>query len=138
MANYLYKSEISIPSSKFSVNSIEPLLNNIRNEIGLRDETYYNILVAVTEAVNNANIHGNKLDQNKSIEIEVEATSDTINISVADQGDGFDIDKLDDPRTPENLLKPSGRGVFIIKTLANESSFVHDEYGMVVNMIFNY
>ncbi len=138
MAKYLYKSQINIPSSKSSVNSIEPMLNNIRKEIALRDETYYNILVAVTEAVNNANIHGNKLDQNKSIEIEIEATSNTINISVADQGDGFCIDKLDDPRTPENLLKPSGRGVFIIRTLANESSFVHDGNGMVVKMVFNY
>ncbi len=138
MANKLYKFQTGIRSSKASITSIEPMLNNIRNEIGLPDETYYNILVAITEAVNNAINHGNKLDENKTVEIKIEATVNTIDISVKDQGEGFEIDKLDDPRTPENLLKSSGRGVFIIKTLANDSSFVHDGKGMNVCMQFSY
>lgn len=84
---------------------------------------YGNIELAVAEAVNNAIIHGNRFDPNKSVLLAYTMTDNAIRFEVEDEGRGFDYNNLPDPLLPENLEKLEGRGVYLIKRLANRVSF---------------
>jgi serine/threonine-protein kinase RsbW len=90
--------------------------------------------VAVTEAVNNAIIHGNKCNPDKKVKVYYEVDGDRIMFSVADEGTGFDYYNLPDPTAPENIEKPSGRGVFLMKHLADQVIFADN--GKTVEMYF--
>src|SRR3990170_2645295 len=114
-----FKIEKEIKSEKNAIKSIEPLLYEIKNKFNIEDKLFYNIVIAVTEAINNAVFHGNSNKPGKKVLISITSSQRNIDISIADQGDGFDPEKLGDPREPDNLLKSSGRGVFLIKQLAN-------------------
>jgi serine/threonine-protein kinase RsbW len=92
------------------------------------------MLVAVTEAVNNAMQHGNKYDPDKKVNIAYEVDSEQIAFTISDEGHGFDYLNLPDPTDPENLEKPTGRGVFLMKHLADQIIF--SENGRVVELYF--
>jgi len=116
---------------------LEGLFQQIQNSFPLSHEKFHNILVATTEAVINAIQHGNKFDLNKKVLLSVEAFDKKIIIVVQDEGKGFDPSSIEDPRTPENLLKERGRGIFIIRQLANSVSIRSGENGTVIEMRFN-
>ena len=99
-------------------------------------DKYYNILIAVTEAFNNAIIHGNKCNNDKKVGFDIIADEESIQIVIKDEGKGFNPDNLADPREPENLMKDSGRGVFLIKELSDECDFMHTSTGTSVKMVF--
>ncbi len=101
----------------------------MRDRLSIPEEKFYNIVIAVSEAVNNAITHGNKGDASKKIELEVEAEGSELKIAVTDEGKGFDPDALEDPRLPENLLKANGRGVFLMKELSDKAEFKNSEKG---------
>ena len=130
------KVHIELTSEKTSIKAVEPLLADFKQLASIDDEKYYNILIAVTEAVNNAIYHGNDCDVNKKVSIYAEYKSDELIISVTDQGGGFDPQDVADPRDPENLLKDSGRGVFLIKELSSDYRFIPIPGGMMVTMKF--
>jgi len=136
MGTYEIKISEEYESTKKSLQNIEPLLNKIKEQIPIHLEKYYKILIAVSEAVNNAIIHGNKLDRNKKVKIDIKANKEKIEILVEDEGTGFDVDSLADPRTPENIMKESGRGVLLIKELSDISKFNKMENGYSVFMVF--
>jgi serine/threonine-protein kinase RsbW len=92
-------------------------------------------MVAVTESVNNAIIHGNKEDSNKNVSLTLILGDSTIKCVVEDEGDGFDYDSLPDPTAPENLFKMGGRGVFLIKNLSDDVKF--ENQGRKIVMSFN-
>lgn len=121
-------------SRKSSINQIEPLINELKNRFRIPEDLYYNILIVATEAVNNAIIHGNKLDPCKTVGFTLEADDTGVSMTVTDDGEGFDPDCVCDPRQPENLLKPSGRGVFFIKQLATYSEYSNG--GRTIKMYF--
>ncbi len=101
----------------------ENLVDDISEEFSIGSELYGNILVSVVEAVNNAIIHGNKLDKNKKVELRSYMESEMLNFKVTDQGEGFDFSSAPDPTSPENIEKPHGRGIFLMKNLTDEFDF---------------
>jgi len=80
-------------------------------------------MIAVIESVNNAIIHGNKTDKNKNVLLSATLHDEQIVFIVSDEGQGFDHQSLPDPTAPENIEKVGGRGIFLIKNLADEVSF---------------
>jgi serine/threonine-protein kinase RsbW len=91
-------------------------------------------MIAVTEAVNNAIVHGNRNDTSKNVKLTLELLDHSIKFRVEDEGKGFDYHDLPDPTAPENLIKPGGRGIFLMKNLCDEVAF--KKKGKVVELDF--
>lgn len=127
--------KLSVPSELSSLSIVESLIDRVCGSLGVHEDAYGNILIAVTEAVNNAVIHGNQFSLQKEIDVEVLDVDDRLCFSVKDKGNGFDFENLPDPTAPENIEKENGRGIFLIKNLADDLIF--DEGGRVVNIYFN-
>jgi serine/threonine-protein kinase RsbW len=121
-------------SEPHSINIVEKVIDDMKLEYSIHEDSYGNILVAVTEAVNNAIMHGNKCDPSKKVKVYYEVDGDRIMFSIADEGIGFDYYNLPDPTAPENIEKPTGRGVFLMKHLADQVIF--SDNGKVVEMYF--
>jgi len=126
---------LEIPSKIELLNSIEKLIDQISDEYELNQEVYGKVLIAAIEAVNNAIVHGNKLDEQKKVAIEILKEDEHIRMFVEDQGKGFDYANVPDPTLPENIENIHGRGVFLMGHLSDEIHF-YDE-GRKVEMIFN-
>jgi len=122
-------------SSFDNINLVENFIVNICEKFNIEEENFGNILIAVTEAVNNAIQHGNNLDPKKSIYVAFESTPQNLSFIIADEGKGFDFTSLPDPTEPENIEKPNGRGVFLMKHLADGVDFL--ENGRIVKLHFN-
>jgi serine/threonine-protein kinase RsbW len=134
MSEKIFYSHNTLKSERHSVTEIEPILADLRSKFAIDDTIFYNIMIAVTEAVNNAINHGNKLDPSKRVQFNVEADKEMIYIYVKDEGLGFNPQEIDDCLEPENLLKASGRGVFIIRELMHEVKIRSNSEGTVVEM----
>ena len=109
-----------------SLFQVEKLIEEIKEEGVISDDSYGNVMVCVTEAVNNSIFHGNKEDASKFIELSVEYNKKELVFDVRDEGDGFDFEHIPDPTLPENIEKSSGRGVFLIRNLADEVEFLNN------------
>lgn len=114
---------------------VEKLIQDVCSLFKINEDNFGNILVALTEAVNNAIEHGNKADPNKKIEICFNSKESSIIFSIKDQGPGFNFQAIPDPTAPENIEKPSGRGVFLMKNLADRVDF--EDNGSKVILEFN-
>src|SRR5210317_1180842 len=101
--------KIEIPSITENIRIIESFIDNAKEKFRLDDDIYGNIMIAVTESVNNAIIHGNKNDRSKNVSISLTLNENILKFLVQDEGSGFDFQNLPDPTAPENLDKPSGR-----------------------------
>ena len=117
---------LSFTSSIDNLNLAEGLIDEVCGKCNIHEDHYGNILIAVTEAVNNAIKHGNKNSTDKKVTISVNESMNDIQIKVIDEGDGFDYTNLPDPTAPENIEKESGRGIFLMKSLADEVTFEND------------
>ena len=102
---------------------------------GLIEDEIDDISIAVTEAVNNAIKHGNKEDSTKSIKIVFEVETDRIKIRIKDEGEGFRLKEVEDPRKNENLLKDDGRGILIMKALMDEVKVLSGSEGNVLQLV---
>jgi serine/threonine-protein kinase RsbW len=125
---------IEVPSIPENIRIVESFIDNAKDAFEINDDIYGNIMVAVTESVNNAIIHGNKLDKQKIVVLELEQTENQLDFIVSDQGIGFDYQHLPDPTLEENLEKPGGRGLFLVKHLCDEVKFLNN--GSSVKMTF--
>jgi serine/threonine-protein kinase RsbW len=126
--------KIVIPSITENIRIIESFIDNAKDKFQLDDDIYGNIMIAVTESVNNAIMHGNKSDKSKSVTLSLSLNQNTINFTIMDEGKGFDFQNLPDPTSPENIDKPSGRGIFLMKHLSDEVSFKNN--GSLVQLSF--
>ncbi|HMJ69404.1 MAG TPA: ATP-binding protein [Cyclobacteriaceae bacterium] len=125
---------IEIPSLPDNIRMIESFIDNAKEKYHLDDDIYGNIMIAVTEAVNNAIKHGNRGDSTKNVSLTLSFEEGLIKFKVEDEGKGFDHSNLPDPTSPENLEKPGGRGIFLMKHLSDEVAF--DDNGRVVQLSF--
>jgi serine/threonine-protein kinase RsbW len=110
---------LEISSDTKNLIRVEDHVKSIIEELNLNDETTNAILIAVTEAVNNAIIHGNKRDIKKLVRIHSLLLDDLLEIKIKDEGQGFILSNIPNPLLPENLTKDSGRGIFIIRSLVH-------------------
>ena len=115
--------EVTIGSALEYLDLVETLTDCITAFMGFDEDTAHWIGMSVRETVTNAIQHGNKLDRSKKVDIEFEVGPDQLDISVKDQGSGFKVDELPNPLDPENLLKPSGRGIFYIRSFMDQVEF---------------
>ncbi len=110
---------LEIKSHPKNVSHIEPYVNQIVDAYGVDTEMYGNILISLTEAVNNAIIHGNDHDEEKMVRVRLKRDDKRLVFLVSDEGGGFNFNDLPDPTAPENILKLGGRGVFLMRQLAD-------------------
>lgn len=129
-------SAIKIASEPQNIAQVESFIDDVCKQYNVSEESYGNILISLTEAANNANIHGNKSNRNKEIEIIADFDSERRKLTffIKDSGNGFDYKSLPDPTAPENLDRPCGRGVFLMMQLAD--LVVFSDNGSTVEMQF--
>jgi serine/threonine-protein kinase RsbW len=125
---------IEFPSILDNIKIVESFIDNSRDEYNISDDLYGNILVAITEAVNNAIQHGNRSDKEKLVKLTCKSDPHEITFVIEDEGKGFDYSTLPDPTSGENILKPDGRGIFLMKHLCDVLRF--ENQGSKVEMVF--
>lgn len=118
--------KIDFDSRTENLSLVEKLVDDVCAEHKISEDYYGNILIAVTEAVNNAIQHGNKMDDAKKVSVCFSTNKTDFRFTVQDQGDGFNYDDLPDPTNPENIEKPNGRGIFLMRNLADEVNFFQE------------
>ncbi|MEO5929086.1 MAG: ATP-binding protein [Candidatus Kapaibacterium sp.] len=116
-------------TTREEISALPRLLEGIRAAYTLSDGQFFNLVVAMTEAVNNAIVHGNRLDPAKSVHYRLEARAEGIYCVVEDEGDGFDPDDIADPVSPENLMREGGRGMFLIRALMGDLQVTDTGHG---------
>ena len=117
------KYHLEIESDPNNLITVEEFVNYFAKDIGLKNEQIAALLLAVTEATTNAIIHANKCNVNKTVTVDVTVNSSTLIVKIIDEGTGFDPAKIPDPTHPENLLKDSGRGVYLMKIYMDDLKY---------------
>ncbi len=125
----------TLDSTLDSVNKVEQTAEQYAQRAGFDEETIPYIAMAVREAAVNAVLHGNAYDPNKHITASFETTSDDLVIRITDQGPGLDPSTLPDPLAPENILRGSGRGIFLIRAFMDEVNFRQLQAGTELTLI---
>lgn len=125
---------IDIPAIPENIRMIESFIDNARDQFPMDDDIYGNIMISVTEAVNNAIRHGSKMNPELSVSLSLSLDDQSLRFKIQDSGAGFDHHQLPDPTQPENIDKPTGRGIFIMKHLADEVQFLDE--GRIVELSF--
>lgn len=126
---------IAINSKVENIAVIERAIDEICAKHGINEEHYGNILIAITEGVNNAITHGNRENPDAQVVVEFETNNGTLLCRITDEGPGFDYENVPDPTSPENIEKPNGRGVFLMRHLSDDIQF--EDNGAVVELSFN-
>jgi serine/threonine-protein kinase RsbW len=115
-----------------NINEVEKLVDDVCERFHVKEDFYGEILISMTEAVNNAIVHGNKLQRERMVKVTFEVIDEKVlRFTVEDEGPGFDYEHLPDPTAPENIEKPHGRGVFLMRQLSDRCEFL-DEGRIVI------
>jgi serine/threonine-protein kinase RsbW len=128
------KYNLTIPSKLDKLTEVEKIAEKVSAASGLSKDQCNNVAIAITEAAGNAIVHGNQKDPKKKVRIHFRVTNKKIDVEVKDEGKGFDPDKLLNPLKPENIMKESGRGIFILKSLMDSVSFRFSPKGTTIRM----
>ncbi len=128
--------ELSLPSRIDTVAKAAAAVAEFLSRSGIPDDAAFGIDMAVREAVTNAVIHGNRQDENKTVDVTLKSLPEAVEISVHDQGPGFNPEDVPDPTAAENILKASGRGIFFMRTFMDEVDWlIRPEGGTTVRMV---
>jgi serine/threonine-protein kinase RsbW len=122
----------SIPKN---ITQVEGFLKRVQAHVALDEIQFHKVMVALTEAVNNAIVHGNGANPSKKVRVLCDITPEALHLRVLDQGAGFDPASVDSPLKEENLLRESGRGIFLMRTLMDRVTFSPHPDGMEVHMV---
>lgn len=114
---------LEIESDPNNLITVEEFVNYFAKDLGLSDSQLTSLLLAVTEATTNAIIHANKCDVNKNVNVDVNVENSKLIIKIKDEGRGFNPANIPDPTEPENLLKDSGRGVYLMKVYMDDLEY---------------
>lgn len=120
---------VTLENQLESIDSGEEMARQMASEIGFDEDEQYRISLAVRECLINAFQHGNKSDSRKKIDFEIECLDDRLVFTITDQGEGFDLTSIPDPREDERLLANSGRGLFLMRTFMDEVKVAPAEGG---------
>ena len=120
MANDGERIEITISSRFENIELVQVIAEHLCENAGVDEDGSHWVGMAVREAVANAIKHGNKLDISKKVNATFDLDGTDLEITISDQGEGFDPDKVSDPLNPQNLMKTSGRGIFYMKTFMDQ------------------
>ena len=124
-----------LESEMNSISQVEKRIDAQAQMLNIDDEVYGKYMLSVVECVNNAIVHGNKMDKNKKVTMHYHISNTKIEVTVSDEGDGFDPDSLPDPTAEENLERDCGRGIFLMRHLSDELEFANN--GRTITMKFN-
>ena len=126
---------LRLPSNPRNIAMVESFVERVVQRYKLTPDLYGNILISLTEAVNNAIIHGNHKDDSKTVEISLQKEKDGLSFRVTDEGRGFDFTSIPDPTSPDRVMEVGGRGVFLMHQLADHLKY--DNNGSTVELHFN-
>lgn len=131
------KLNLTLNSNRSEIQKFEEFLESVNSKFNLSAERFINLQIASSEAVVNAIVHGNNEDASKKVYVEIQFDDNSMLIKIRDEGKGFDLQTLPDPTSNENILKESGRGIFIIRSLVDDfhcnSTDSGTEFVLVVN-----
>ena len=125
----------TLDSSLETIDSAEEKATRIATELGFADDEIMQISMAVREAAVNAVLHGNAYAPDKKVTIAFERTGTDLVITIKDQGKGMDLSKIPDPLAPENLLKTSGRGIFLMRSFMDAVEIRPTQAGTELKLI---
>lgn len=128
---------IEIESDPNNLITVEEFVNYFAKDMGLTNDQLSVLLLAVTEATTNAIIHANKCDASKTVSIRAHIEDSKLIVNVKDEGKGFDPSTIPDPTKPENLLKDSGRGVYLMKVYMDDVKYKVTPTGMETILTLN-
>jgi serine/threonine-protein kinase RsbW len=111
---------IVIPSSTDYLGEVDQYLEEKLTRAGVDESIVTDMAISVSELVNNAIIHGNDSDTSKKVDIRFSISTSELRVVVCDEGEGFDMNQVDDPIDDDNLMREVGRGIFIVKNFVNE------------------
>ncbi len=126
--------QIILASEPSKISELEAFIEKMRDELEISDEVYGNIMICLTEAVNNCITHGNKSNSSKYVVVSCRKENEQLVFVAADEGSGFDFENLPDPTAPENIERVTGRGVFLMRQLSD--SLIYTNGGATVEMRF--
>jgi serine/threonine-protein kinase RsbW len=125
-----------LPSQIEGVSDAAAAVTDFVKNCGLNEDVAFGIDMAVREAITNAVVHGNQEDESKSVEIVFNCAGNTLAVEVSDQGTGFDPASVPDPTDPANLMKTSGRGIFLMRSFMDQVEWrPRPEGGTTVRMV---
>lgn len=128
--------ELRLPSHIEAVSEAAAKVAGIVKRLAISEEVAFGIDMAVREAVTNAIVHGNRQDETKYVDLVLKTSPETLEILVHDQGTGFNLADVPDPREEENILKTSGRGIFFMRNFMDTVDWsIHSGGGTTVRMI---
>lgn len=125
---------IAIPSSQEYLTDVDVFIEGILRGYGADESVIADIAISVSELVNNAICHGNQSTEQKTVKVSISRDGKEINITIVDEGGGFNPDDIEDPLADENLLKEAGRGFFIVKSLMDRVEIGEDNGGTSVTI----
>ena len=115
--------ELVIKSKLENMSLVENFIDEVSISLSVVSDLYGNLLISTIEAVTNAIVHGNENNPAKLVHINVDSDEHSINVKVADEGKGFNFDVVPDPTKPDLIEKPDGRGIFLMKNLADNVTY---------------
>jgi serine/threonine-protein kinase RsbW len=129
------RSSMTLESELSSVEPVEAKAEQMAREAGFDDDTSSQVAMVVREAVINAILHGNRRDPAKHVHVSFELNDEALSIRIADEGPGLDPETVPDPLAPENILRSSGRGIFLMRAIMDEVHFHQLNPGTEIQMI---
>ncbi|MFZ1085694.1 MAG: ATP-binding protein [Terracidiphilus sp.] len=126
---------LTLESTNGSVDEIEAAAEKQASAAGLDEDECFHVSVAAREAAVNAVLHGNQYDPAKRVAVRMENTGAALVITIADQGKGLDPETIPDPLAPENLLRGSGRGIFLMRSFMDEVHFRQLQPGLELTLV---
>lgn len=126
---------MTLPSNPKSIGRVEGFIKKIDKRIPLDEIQMHKLMVSLTEAVNNAIMHGNKSNPAKKVKVECDCQPEFLVITISDQGKGFKLQDVKNPLHEENLLRTSGRGIFLMRTLMDKVDYEIKRTGATVRLV---
>ena len=126
---------MTLPSSPKSIGRVEGFIKKIEKKVHLDEIQTHKLMVSLTEAVNNAIVHGNKCDITQQVKVVCECEHKQLVVTVTDNGKGFKLNNVKNPLKAENLLRTSGRGIFLMRTLMDKVEYAMGKNGATVTLV---